>query len=187
MTQTWKLLGFIALFMALVAAPALRASDPEKKTLTDSEKLDVILRQIGDLRAELKADIKDARIQSELRSQVLEERLKSLADRVDRLEKDAVTKRSSYFEPVPAPAMGPRGVGTIYLRNSYSDLATVYLNGTPYTLLPNQVVTLPSQPSGAYTYEVAVNHFGTIRGPITRVLNDNGALEIYVYAGPFAR
>jgi hypothetical protein len=189
MTRTLRFLGTIALLTALAAAPVLRASDPEKKDkpLTDSESREIILREIREMRTDLKAEIKDARIQADLRSDALEARLRSLTERVERMEKTAVTTRSSFFQPTPVPLVNGIGAGTIVLQNSFTDFATVNLNGMAYTLFPNQRMTLPNQPTGAYTYEVSVNGFGTIRGPITRILDDNRTLLIYVNAVPFAR
>jgi hypothetical protein len=182
MTRTWKCLT-LAAALALATTPAARATDPEKRAPTDSEKLDLILRQIGDLRTELRRDIDNANMRAELRSQVLEERLKSVADRVEHLEKAAAAVRSSFFQPTPAtPApAGATGTGTVVLQNTWRDTATVMLNDRAVVVPPFQTVTLDNQPTGTYTHEVLVNGFGRIRGPITRVLNTNDRMIISVF------
>jgi hypothetical protein len=191
MTRTCKSLTLAALLLALAAAPAVRATDPEKdrKPPTDSEKLDLILKHLGELRAELKGDIQNARIEAELRSKVLEGQLKALTERVERLEKAPAMTRSSYssyFQPTPATPP-PAGAGTVVLHNTWGDAATVMLNDRAIVVPAYQTVALDNQPAGTYTYEVLVNGFGRIRGPVTRVLNNNDRMIISVYAMPAIR
>jgi hypothetical protein len=187
MTRTWKHLTLAALLLCLAASPAARATDPEKRVPTDSEKLDMILRQIGELRAELKSDIQNARVEAVLRSEVLEGRLRLLAERVDRLEKSPTVARSSYFQPTPSATTTNTGTGTIALQNTWGDTATVMLNDRAMVVPPYQTLTLDNQPAGTYTYEVLVNGFGRIRGPVTRVLNSNDRMIISVYPVPALR
>jgi hypothetical protein len=188
MMRTWNSLTLAALLLAFVVAPAARADDPEKvrKPPTDSEKLDMILRQIGDLRTELKEDIRRTGIEAELRSQLLDKDLKALTERVDRLEKSAAVARSSFFQPTPA-APAAAGTGTVVLQNTWGDVATVMLNGRGVVVPPYQTVTLDNEPAGTYTYEVMVNGFGRIRGPVSRVLNNNDRMIISVFAVPAIR
>jgi outer membrane murein-binding lipoprotein Lpp len=186
MTHTWKFLC-LAVMLSVFAVPAsLRAGDPEKanKQLTDAEKLDAILNQMKDLRTELKKEIRDASSQATAKNQELDDRLKFLTDRVERLERSldrlSATPRTSFFQPAPVPPAN-NATGTILLQNTWTDMATVVLNGRAYQVPPGQTLTLPNQPGGEYTYEVLANGYGTIRGPVTRNLDSNRTLSIYVY------
>jgi hypothetical protein len=105
---------------------------------------------------------------------------------VERLEKSAALTRSSYFQPTPA-APAPMGAGTIALQNTWGDAATVMLNDRAIVVPPYQTITLDNQPVGTYTYEVLVNGFGRIRGPVSRVLNSNDRMIISVYPVPAIR
>jgi hypothetical protein len=170
----------LLLFFGASSAPA--ADDKDEKINTDKpsspgERL--ILQRLSELKADIKAnsDKSDAKIQE------MELRLQIMADRVDRLEKSvnkmATTPRTSYFQPTPEVARAPRGSGTIVLQNTYTSEATILLNGTAHTLQPNQSVVLRNQPVGDYTYEVLVSGYGAL-GPVTRYLDDNRRLLIYV-------
>jgi len=187
--NTLKLIIPLALLLVLGSSSALRADGEEKintdKPMSAGER--AILQQIG----ELKADIKAIGEKSDAKIQAIELRLQIMADRVDRLEKSvnriATTPRTSYFQPTPDAAPAPLGNGTIVLQNTYTDAATIFLNGKAFEVQPNQSITLPGRPAGAYTYEVLINGYGTIRGPVTRNLDDNRTLLIYVNAVPLIR
>jgi hypothetical protein len=186
MTRTWKLLCLTALLSALAVPAFLHANDPEKvkKPLTDAEKLDAILDQLSDLRTELKGDIRRAGQQADAKNRELDDRLRYLTERVEKLERAldraTTTPRTSFFQPAPVPA-GGSATGTIQLQNMWTDMATVNLNGRFYNLQPGQTVTLANQPAGEYTYEVLANGYGTIRGPVTRTLDNNRTLTVFVY------
>ncbi len=183
MTPNRTSLCLAAIVIALLVPASGRATDPEKKAPTDAEKLDLILRQLG----ELKSEMKEARSQAEVKNRELDDRLKFLTDRVERLEKSldraSVTQRSSFFQPTPLNPVNPVSIlgGTIVLQNTWLDWATVVLNGKEYPVAPGQTLTLPNQPTGVYSYEVVANGYGTIRGPVTRNLENNKTLTIYVY------
>jgi hypothetical protein len=180
----------LALLLVIGSGSALRADEKDDKVNTDkplSPGEKAIIQQIN----ELKADIKTNGEKANAKIQEIELRLQIMTDRVDRLEKSvnkiATTPRTSYFQPTPEASTAPVGNGTIVLQNTYTDAATIFLNGKAFVVQPNQSITLPGQPIGAYTYEVAVSGYGTIRGPVTRNLDDNRTLLIYVNAVPLIR
>jgi hypothetical protein len=204
MTHTWKFLCFAALGAALVVCPNLRAGDTGDKpqpTNADlkaaldriSERLGSLDEKVGTLEvlsAKVKSmekdlkTLKDHRPLADNRLEGIEDQLRLLGDRLDqmerRLERMPAGTRQSNFQPAPAlPGNTPSG--TILLQNSWTDVATVVLNGRAYQVPPGQTLSLPNQPAGAYTYEVIANGYGTIRGPVMRNLENNGTLSVYVY------
>jgi hypothetical protein len=183
--KSMRLIISLAFLLVICSGSALRADDKDDKTNSDKPPMSAgeraILQQIKDLKADIKAngEKSDAKIQE------IELRLQIMTDRVDRLEKSvnkiATTPRSSYFQPTPEATSAPVATGTIVLRNTFTDAATIFLNGRSYLLQPNQTVTLTRQPAGPQTYEVVINGWGSIRGgQVTTNLDTGRTLLIYV-------
>jgi hypothetical protein len=192
MTHTWKLVRLVAVLAALFAAANLFAGDPEKP-LTDAEKLDKILKQLTDLTKktdDIAKKAEDARYMADTKFASVDDQLRLLTERIAKLEeaarKASTIVRESRFEPTPLPAK-PLGFGAIVLQSTWGGPATVTVNDMRYVVPPYETITLPNLPVGNYTYDVQVNGYGLVRGPITRYLDNNTRMVISVYPIPTAR
>lgn len=175
MSYRWPTLALPLLVVAALAARTA-AADPEFK-LTESQKLDEVLRQLRDLKAavdsldRVRADLRSFQTQEELRGQTLHERIDRVNDRIGglenrikRLESDleamrappTTANRISGYSPLangaPPPAAGPP-IGTVRLRNDCPYEVSMVVNGLSYQLAPGEV-RMTTQPAGALTYEV---------------------------------
>jgi hypothetical protein len=183
MMRTGKLFGVAAL-VSLIAFSTLRAdaapNDP--RAPTDSEKLDLLLREMRETRKDLDSmrALTEAKLRAnELQLQILQDRIAQLEKQVQKQEEALKTTNdrvSRSFNPqVPVPA-----TGTIRLQNLQNLPATVLLNGRSYPVAGFQTVNIANQPVGAFTYEVLVSPFGSLRPPRTQTLNPNDTFTIFI-------
>ncbi len=157
MTQRWQLLGLSTVLVAALAVAPARAADPELSKLTDSQKLDRLLDQVRDLNKSL-ADLER---RSDLKVQVVQERINDLNDRIRRLEGDieglrgqlSATRTSGFAGPAGAAVPAPT-TGTIRLRNTFPTDQSIVVNGVSYQLAPGEMRDIPGQPPGTFSYEV---------------------------------
>ncbi len=195
MTHNRHLLCLAALAAALLVCPRLRAggTDDAKQQPTNADikaLLEKLNEKLGNVEIDLKA-MKSQRGQADARTQGIEEQLRILGDRLDAMEKRIdrlpANSRQSFFQPAPVPLAPPIGAGTLVLQNTWGDTATVTINDRPIFVPPYQTVTLSNQPTGPFTYDVQVNGYGRIRGPVSRFLDNNERIMISVYPLPAVR
>ncbi len=146
--------GLTTLFLA--TAPA-GAAEP----ITEKEKIDWIYNE---LRTNL--PLRDAKLT------LVEADLKDLRRRVEEMERRLRARESSDAPRDIAGAINPPPVlsGDITLHNRATVAATVFLDGTPYRLLPGQAAKISGRPVGPVTYEVVADVWGLIQPATTRAL-----------------
>jgi hypothetical protein len=161
MMRDWKLIGLPAFLAAVLTAGPAPAVEPDK----EPDRTSALLRQLEDMRKDLKAAIEDVRDQcrknesaalnSGLRNQTLQGDLNKLAERVTQMEKELAALRNQSPAQSRVSAFGPggTGMGRVLLRNSYPEQMAVILNGQSHRLAPGEsrVVEVPA---GTFTYEV---------------------------------
>jgi hypothetical protein len=186
MMRTGKLLG-VAVLSGLVTCSALRAdaapNDP--KGPTDRELLEQLARDMRDVRRDIDAmrSLTEAKLRAnELELRILNDRIAQLEERLHKQEEavkstnDRVSRAFNPQTPVPVPG----ATGTIRLQNLQGLPATVILNGRTYPVAGFQTVNIAGQPVGAFTYEVLVSPFGSLRPPRTQTLNSNETFTVFI-------
>jgi len=78
-------------------------------------------------------------------------------------------------------SFAPPVTGTIRLENRLGMAATVLINDVPYRLQPFQTLSIPTQPAGAFTYEVLVDGFGSLQPRVSRTLLPNQVYTIFTF------
>jgi hypothetical protein len=166
MLRTWKY-AVPVLLLSLVGRPVRAAEEfgPEKST---QEKLDAILQGLAKI---------------DVRLGVQDTAIKSLFERVEKLERDNAELRrkiqdneqrvSRYLDPAARNSV-------IRLENRTQFPATVILNDRSYPLGPFQSVEVPGLPAGTFTYEVFVEGFGVRQPRVTRLLGQRELFTISV-------
>jgi hypothetical protein len=184
-----------ALGAAYLVGPLLQtASTDEPRPQPTNADIKALLEKLNDKLGYLENGLHDMKVQrgrADARTQGIEEQLRILGDRVEqmerRIERMPATTRQSFFQPTPVNPAPALGAGTIMLQNTWSDAATVTINDRSVVVPPYQTVTLPNQATGTYTYEVLVNGYGRIRGPVSRFLDNNDRMIISVFPIPAIR
>jgi hypothetical protein len=187
MISRWKQYGLQALLAAaLSAAPAVAGPDTDKPPVTDSQKLEAIQAQLGDLKDTLKSldmlRVEMAKLRADTTILLgLQDRISGLSERIGRLEHDmeAVKAQLSPIPPTEAkktPIPPAPNNSAIRLRNTYPIPVSIVVNGLSYQLAPGETYVLNQQTPGNFTYEVL-----GIQQPKTVVLAPNETLTISVF------
>jgi hypothetical protein len=156
MIHTWRRFGLPALLVCLFAVSASFAGSPE---LTDSKQIELIRKELGQLKKTLddllsvESMLAAQRVPGEIER--IKERLGRLEQRVDQMTTN-VDRISRSFSP-PAP---PVGTGTVRLLNRTGGAATVILNGTAIRLPPFASDTR-TVAAGTIQYEVLADVYAT--------------------------
>ena len=181
------LLGVSALMLFGLSAIA-EEKQVEATVSPETVRLDAISKQL----VELSAALQSADAVNRLRR--LENEVLNLKDSIARLESSfnsiKTDDRRSYYSSLapasgsviaakPVPVTGI--VGTLKLVNSFTQNATVSLNGRPYALLAGQTVTVPGMPAGDFTYEVSVEGLGVIQPTLVRKLAASEIFTVFIY------
>jgi hypothetical protein len=181
--RTWMRLVLAVLLATPFTLAPLHAADPEESTEQKVKRLERELTQLGRELADLRDDVKS----NALRRNASSEDLRKLRDRLAILEQMVVrhddllkipTTRESGAGPGPLPAGpgngAPASTGTITLRNQYSAVATVHINGRSYVIEPNRTTTITGVPFGTFNYEVEVDGYGMVQPLRPETLRPNG-------------
>src|SRR5260370_12904906 len=155
MLRTWRTV-VPALLLALSAAAPARAEEGRGSERTIADRLDAIQKSVDAGRAELN-----------VRLSMQDATIKSLLDRVEKLEREtAELRRQAQSNERVARSFDPTLPRTAMFRleNRTAFATTVVINDRAYPLAPFQSLDLTNQPAGPFTYEVFVERFG-VRPP----------------------
>src|SRR5262249_17374977 len=149
MISRWKLYGLQAMLAAaLSAAPAVAGPDTDTPKLTDSQRLEAIQTQLGELKDTLKSLDTLKGEMAKLRAATtilvgLQDRITALSERIAKMERDMdgfrAQMNSGGTRVAGASPLGqqpPPGNSTIRLRNTYPTQVSIVLNGLSYQLTP---------------------------------------------------
>jgi hypothetical protein len=187
MISRWKLYGLQAMLAAaLSAAPAVAGPDTDKPQLTDSQRLEAIQTQLGELKDTLKSlDTLKAEM-AKLRADTtillgLQDRITGLSERIAKMERDldgfkAQMNGAGTRVAGASPIQPPASNSTLRLRNTYPTPVSIVVNGLSYQLAPGETYVLNQQVAGNFTYEVL-----GIQPPKTVALAPNETLTISVF------
>jgi hypothetical protein len=175
--KTWALPAVLALSLA-APAPGSEIPNPARSNDTAAQ-LQLIANELAALRHEievLRQDLRDLAV----RGAVTTVDVRSLKDRLDNIDakvnrQDRIIAERGAFTPaapvpVPVPVPAP-ATGSIVLRNFSRVAGTFTVNGTSYTVLPGASAVIERMPTGNFTYEIAADGFGLLRGSTTRTLS----------------
>jgi outer membrane murein-binding lipoprotein Lpp len=181
--RTWMRLVLAVLLATPFTSALVRAdsSDQLKPPSTD-QKLDKLQKDVDTLRSEINAlqtKVLALAVRQDTPAAELREILRRLDNLALKLEAGIrqPTTRESGAGPGPLPAGpgngAPASTGTITLRNQYSAVATVHINGRSFVIEPNRTATL-SVPLGTFNYEVEVDGYGMVQPLRSETLRPNG-------------
>lgn len=146
MTSLGNKLGLVALVLVIGFGTRTEARGPE-----DSE----LAKQVK----ELKDEVETLRKSLLLDNRLTRVELKTLAERLDRLEQAVGRLDSSSTRGAMSISPERLGTGTIRLDNRLGVRATVTIEGVQYSVPPLSVMTLRDQPAGSFTYRVTAEGF----------------------------
>jgi hypothetical protein len=213
MMRRWKLLGLHAVLATTLAAAPVAAEPPlpentDVAKLTDSQKIDLLLRQVAEMKRSLnllealRNDMdKMRRSQFDIDADLANVRgdVGGLSQQVNKLNRDlqqvqrdldalrgqmGSTPQQTTVRSSPAGSIAGPGLvgnaGRIRIRNTYPGEVNVRVNDRTYRVAPNETYVLDAIPAGTFTYELP-----GFQAPVTRVLPANETVTINVFNRSF--
>ncbi len=190
MQKTTNLFILTALTAAMISCPSARAfQELRDPTLQESLKnIDQSLKNFSQSMQEIKGTMTELQtgvLRNTIDLQNARSEIKSLKDRIAKLEADQPAARRAYYPADSLPLPLPSATGTIMVENQNSTwTATVVVDGTPYVVRPLERMKLDRKNAGTFTYSVigenALHGVATLQSPVSAVLNANSTYTITV-------
>jgi hypothetical protein len=129
------------------------------------------------------ASARDAAVRQVNYAPLPPEELREIRDLLHRIAsmQEANIRRSAYAptpttEDVPPGGTPVPATGTITLRNQYTAMAIVRINGRRFEVPPGRNAVIPGVPVGPYNYDVEVDGYGVVMPLRTETLRPNGRI-----------